>query len=97
MSRNTRTPSSATVTSPATATMTITITPNLDNDQTSSNVVTLKLKGKKERRSRHITWSEDTIDNEDLDKKKSNRKTKQFRAVFFKFNLFFSVLHISSK
>ena len=87
MSRNTRTPSSATVTSPATATMTMTITPNLENDQASSNetpsAVTLKLKGKKERRSRHITWSEDTIDNEDLDKKKSNRKTKHFRFVFF--------------
>lgn len=65
----------------ATATMTITATPTADSDekcaQNEHKVVTLKLKNKRERQSRHITWSEDTIDNEHLNKKKSNRKKEK--------------------
>lgn len=91
MSRNitrTASPSNSTATSPATSTMTVTTTLNLVAEEASSSqipkVVTLKLKGKKERRSRHITWSEDTIDNENLNKKKSNCNTKNhFYKLFY--------------
>lgn len=103
MSRNARTisPSNSTATSPATTTMTITVTPNLDSEDCSNctneapKVLILKLERKKERQNGHITWSEDTIDNENLNKKKSNCKTKiRCRGLNI---LFFSMLHISSK
>lgn len=85
MARNART-TDATATSPASATMTITITPTTPetNDNESNGeqkVLKLKLKN---RTSRHITWSEDTIDNEDMNKKKSNRTKSKILFCFIK-------------
>lgn len=66
---------SDTATSPATATMTMTITPDSSAQPETVPVLTLKLKTiRRTSENRHIHWSEDTVDNEDLNKKKSNRK-----------------------
>ncbi len=74
MARRPRSPFD-TATSPATATMTITINPDSSAQPETVPVATLNLKPtRKTSENRHIHWSEDTVDNEDLNKKKSNRK-----------------------
>lgn len=84
-------------TSSATATVTITQSKATDeNDAKKPKTMSLKLKGtpkQKERTSRHIHWSQDTIDNEDLNKKKSNRKIKQDELVLFIFVLVCCIFH----
>lgn len=82
-------PTDSTATSPATATMTVTITPDSSQSGRSNPsaaavpVATLKLRPvkKKTESGRHIHWSEDTVDNEDLNRKKSN-STKRAKELF---------------
>lgn len=63
----------------------------------ASSVLKLKLKTDK-KPSKHIHWSEDTVDNEELNRKKSNSIKEKNPIVFIiKFISSFSLLYISSQ
>ena len=77
----------ATSTSPTTATITITASKAEEQSQNSPPPIkaSLKLKCAKETphkkaNNRHIHWSEDTVDNENLNKKKSN-SNQSFKII----------------
>lgn len=91
--------------------MTITTEEHVEKEKDSTSkkpkIMSLKLKGTKKESEkdqekgtcRHIHWSQDTIDNENMNKKKSNRIKNnnliQLFILFFKF--LFSLLYISSQ
>ena len=74
-------PAMSTKKTPATSTCTITATAEDEGAQKNaqpearSSTPTLRLTKKRDRR--HIHWSPEVIDNEDLNKKKSNSKEEQ--------------------